>query len=132
MAEIFIPTTGVSGQLVTEVEWSIPDLSPVGTLVYVSGTNQARAADNSDVSTAPARGIIISKTAVAVGKILFAGEAKGFFAGLTPGQDVFLGTGGGVVQSGGLPTAPGSVVQKIGSASAADSILFFPNQLVIL
>ena len=131
MAIINLPSD-FSGQLVSGTDqFSVPDHAPVGTLVYFSGTDEARTADNSALATAPARGVVIAKTAVAVATILYVGEVAGF-AGLTPGQDVFLGTSGGLVQAAGLPTAPGTIAQKVGSATAPDRILFFPNQLVVL
>lgn len=131
MAIIYLPST-VVGQLTSPKDaFNIPDWDPIGTLIYFSGADEAKAADNSSLATAPVRGVIIAKTAVSVATILYVGEVGGF-AGLIPGDDVFLGTSGGIVQAAGLPTAPGTIVQKVGSALAADRILFFPNQLVVL
>jgi hypothetical protein len=128
---INIPST-VVGQLTSLNDaFSTPDWDPVGTLVYFSGATEARAADNGSLATAPARGVIIAKTAVSVATILYVGEVGGF-AGLVPGDDVFLGASGGIVQAAGLPTTPGTIIQKVGSALAADRILFFPSQLVVL
>jgi hypothetical protein len=131
MALINLPST-VVGQLTSlKDEFSVPDWDPVGTLVYFSGATEAKAADNSSLSTAPARGIIIAKTAVSIATILYVGEAGGF-AGLTPGADVFLGTSGGLIEAAGLPTAAGTIIQKVGSALDSNRILFFPSQLVVL
>jgi hypothetical protein len=128
---IDIPSVVVGVLRSPDDAYSVPDLSPVGTLVYFSGTNEVRAADNSDISTAPCKGIILAKGAVAVATVLYAGEMDGF-SGLTPGQDVFLGTSGALIQSGSLPSAPGSIIQKVGSATSPTKILFFPNQVIIL
>ena len=131
MALINLPSD-FAGKLTSRVDqFSTPDWDPVGTLVYFSGTDEAKAADNSSISTAPARGVIIAKTAVSLATVLYVGEVDGF-AGLTPGVDVFLGTSGGLIEAAGLPTTPGTIVQKVGSTLAADRILFFPSQLVVL
>ena len=131
MALINLPSTVVGRLTSLKDEFSTPDWDPVGTLVYFSGAAEAKAADNSSLTTAPARGVIVAKTAVSVATILYVGEIGGF-AGLIPGDDVFLGTSGGLIQAAGLPTAPGTIIQKVGSALAADRILFFPSQLVVL
>ena len=131
MAIINLPS-GVTGQLTSQAdEYSLPDHALVGTLVYFSGVLEARTADNTSIVTAPARGIVLAKTAVAVGTILFVGEVGGF-SGLTPGHDVFLGVGGGLIQAASLPVLPGYIIQKVGSAVATDRILFFPSQVVVL
>lgn len=131
MALINLPS-GVVGQLTSlSDQYNLPDHAPVGALVYFSGNLEARTASNASVLTAPARGVVLSKGAVAVGTILFVGEMLGF-SGLTPGQDIFLGTGGSIIHAGSLPVNPGEVIQKVGSAVAPDRILFFPNQFIVL
>ena len=130
MPIIDIPST-VAGQLTSlPGEYSDPDNNAVGTLVYMSGDKEVRAASNSSILTAPAAGIILEKLTPTTATILYAGEAN-FYAGLTPG-DVFLGASGNLIQSGSLPSASGSVLQKVGKVKAPDTIVFFPNQVIIL
>lgn len=131
MALIVLPSTS-SGRLVSSIDqYSTPDSAPVGALVYFSGTNEARTADNGSISTAPADGIVLAKSAPGVATVLYEGEASGF-SGLVPGQDVFLGISGGLVQAAGLPTSPGTIIQKVGRAIGAGTIFFHPHLPVVL
>lgn len=131
MAEIIIPG-GSSDAIVSGTgEYVVPPASVVGQLVYISGGKIADLADNGSVATAPARGIIIAKPAAAVATLLFSGQFDGY-VGLTPSEQLFLGSAGGFVTVAGLPTNPGEVVQKVGVVVSSTTILFFPHQLVIL
>lgn len=100
-------------------------------LVYISGDNAMEAADNSSIATAPVKGIVVAKPTSTTATVLYFGKVDGF-AGLSAGQDLFLGTSGGYVTAGSLPTTPGSIIQKIGSAIDSDTILFDPKILVVL
>lgn len=108
---------------------------PVGVsildLVYVSGSDAMDAADNGSLATAPVKGIVIDKPTATTATVQYLGHVSGF-AGLSAGADLFLGTAGGYVTAGGLPTAPGSVIQKIGEALDATTILLDPKIHVVL
>lgn len=132
MAEILI-TGGANGDaLISQSgEYTVPVASVPGELVYMTGNKAADLADNGGVATAPARAVIYAKPTAATATLLFSGRMGGY-AGLTPGVEVFLGSSGGFVDAGSLPTSPGEVVQKVGVVVAPDTILFFPNQLVVL
>jgi len=112
-------------------QFTVPSGSAVGELVYSSGSFGAAQADNSGVGTAPAMGLIVSKPTAVTGTIAFFGRVGGFSA-LTPGANLFLGVGGSIIEAGNLPTAPGSVVQKIGEALDATTILLNPKEIVVL
>lgn len=124
--------SGGDGQVVS-ARGSIlnPTYDLVRTLVYPSGPDSMSTADYSSLATAPARGVILEKPAVGVATVLYYGQLDGF-AGFTPGADVFLGPSGTIITAAGLPTATGSIVQKVGSVIAADTILFFFHPPVVL
>lgn len=131
MAEILIPG-GASDAVVSSAgEYAVPLASVVGQLVYITGDKTADLADNGAVATAPARALILAKTAATRATLLFSGKAA-LYSGLTPTDQLFLGSAGGFTTASSLPTSVGSVIQKIGSVVAPDTILFFPHQLVVL
>lgn len=111
--------------------FTVPAGVSVLDLVYVSGVDAMDAADNSSTATAPVKGIVIDKPTATTATVQYMGHVSGF-AGLTAGADLFLGTSGGYVLAGGLPTAPGSVVQKIGKALDPTTILLDPKIHVVL
>ncbi len=131
MAEILIPDGVVDAILSQTGEYTVFPSSAVGDLVYITGDKTAEVADNGGIATAPARAVIYDKPAAAVATLLFSGMMIGY-SGLTPSQELFLGVLGGFVDSGSLPVLPGEVIQKVGVVVAPDTILFFPNQLIVL
>lgn len=102
----------------------------VGELVYVTGSFAADEADNSSISTGPAVGLVTSKPTTTTATVAFAGEVN-VLSGLTAGSDYFMGTAGSVILAGALPTASGSVVQKLGVA-VTTTILLLNIQLPVV
>jgi len=135
MAEIVINDGGssaASDALVSQSgEYTVPMSSVVGQLVHITGDKTASIADSSGIATAPADALILAKPAAVTATLLFAGKA-GVLSGLTPGDAYFLGPSGSVVKSAALPTTAGSVVQHVGYAADADTLVFFPHQPVVL
>jgi len=103
----------------------------VGDLVYASGTDAMAVADNSALSTTPVIGIVKAKPSSITATIIYTGKVTGL-SGFTAGADLFLGTSGGIVDATGLPSATGSVVQKIGNALNATSLFLRPGTVVVL
>ena len=95
-----------------------------------AGAFAIRNADNT-VAGKEAHGFVLSAVAsAAVGNVYFAGNNNAV-TGQTPGN-VYLGTVGGSVVVGSLPTAAGSVQQIIGEATSATSINFTRGIAVVL
>jgi len=111
-------------------QFSVPVSSAIRNLVYATGSNEANIADNTSVATAPVVGVIIEKPSTATATLAFFGVITGF-TGLTPGDDLFLGVSGGLITPP-LPTTPGTVIQKIGQVLSATTILFDPDNPIIL
>ena len=133
MAEILIPSGSGTGKYLVsgKGEYTVPMLSSVGDLVYVTGSKTVGLASNASETTAPVRGVILEKQAATVATLLFSGVVAAY-AGLIPNEEVFLGVDGSIVYAAGLPTSPGRVIQLIGTVVDVSTILFFPNQLVVL
>lgn len=124
--------TGGDGQVVSpEGELDNPTFDFPRTLIYSSGVGEVRTADYTSISSAPAIGVIVRKPAVSKATVLFYGELDGF-SGLTAGADLFLGPAGTLVGVAGLPTTPGYVVQKVGRALTATTVLFFFHPPILL
>lgn len=112
-------------------EFTVPASVQVGRLVYAIGASTVDHADYLDETTAPAIAIVKDKPTATTATLVFGGRAGGL-SGLTPGKGVFLGPDGELIQEGSLPTAPGSVVQRVGAAISATMIIFAPMVPVIL
>ncbi len=102
-----------------------------GQLVYSDGSLTADLADNGDLSTSPAIGIIRVKPTATTATVTFSGRLA-IFAGLTVGADYFMGTSGSTITAGSLPAAAGSVIQKIGVAVSATTLLLNIQLPVVL
>lgn len=100
-------------------------------LVYASGSLAAAVADNASLATAPAIGLVLDKPTTTTATILFAGKIS-TFSGLTVGADYFIGTSGSIITAGSLPTASGSVIQKIGVAVSSTTLLLNIQLPVVL
>ena len=100
-------------------------------LMYASGSLAATVADNSSLATSPAIGLVLDKPTATTATVLFAGKIAAF-AGLTIGADYFMGTAGSIITAGSLPTASGSVIQKIGVAVSATTLLLNIQLPVVL
>lgn len=94
-----------------------------GNLVYINASGKAMVATNTD-PTKKAKAIALENASL--GQIKnFAWGAYGrvdeIVTGLTAGSDVWLGTVGGATCT--IPSSDGSIVQKVGIALDADSLL---------
>lgn len=119
----------VSGGVSTFV---VPSAVSVGDLVYQAGGDYtADRADNSSTSTSPAVGVVTSKPTSTSAVVRFWGELA-LFSGMTPGLEQFLGTTGGLVEPGSLPSSPGSVIQRVGVALNATTLLLLPGEHILL
>lgn len=112
-------------------QWSVPAPVPVGALVRVSGPFQAALASNVAEASAPAIGVVLAKPTPTTATLAYLGTID-LFAGLTLGADYFLGVNGAIVDAGGLPVLPGEVVQLLGKAVSATSLLLNPEPMVVL
>ena len=136
---VFNPFTGTLDAVVTAVnslesdsgEFTVAAGVAAGDLLYSSGSLTAALADNGAVSTAPAIGFVLTKDTTTTATVSFAGTVA-LFLGLIVGDTYFMGTSGGIVNSSSLPTATGSVIQKIGVAVSATTILLNIQAPVVL
>lgn len=120
-----LATAAVSNEIFT-----VPSAVAVRDLVYVTGASTADRADNGAASTNPAKGVVVAKPTTTSAEVVFYGVVGGY-AGLTSGALQFLGTTGGIIESS-LPTTPGEVIQKVGLAINTTTLLFDPDQRIVL
>jgi hypothetical protein len=111
--------------------FTVPAGVAVGDLVYSTGNYTADKADNVSGSTAPAIGMVIAKPTATTATVAYAGEIPGF-VGLTAGTQYFLGTSGAMVVGAGVPTAPLSISQEIGTALNGTTLLLAIKQHIVL
>ena len=123
---------GGSAARVTSVTvYTVPVAVNVGNVVYLTGANAVDDGDNTSTSTVPVMGLVISKPTTTTAILLYFGETpSGVLSGLTPAAIYFLGTAGLITAT--PPTAVGSVIQKIGEAIDADTLLFAPSVIIVL
>jgi len=95
----------------------------VGELVFVSGAFAADEADNTSLATGPAIGVVVAKPTAVTATVAYRGQV-GVFGGLTPGAIYYLGTAGGLTTS--APAAVGNVIQRIGVAADATTMILDP------
>jgi hypothetical protein len=112
-------------------QYTVPGAVNVGDLVYATGVNTADVADNGAEATTPAIGIVIAKPLATTATLAYLGEVTGL-AGMTPGAIQYLGSSGGLVEAGSLPSTPGSVIQQVGVALTATKLLLDPQNSVTL
>ena len=106
--------------------WNVAVGVSVGNLVYATAAAfTAAQADNSGLATAPGMGIVIAKPTPTTATVAYVGEVS-VFAGLVPGSLYYLGTSGGIILGGALPGTPGSVVQRVGVAADANTLILNP------
>lgn len=99
-------------------------------LVYSSGDGQAARADNSNITTANVLGMVVEKPSTVTATVAYVGKVDGF-VGLTPGIVMFLGTNGAIIPaSAGLPTAPDSVIHRVGICVSPTEFILAPGLAV--
>jgi hypothetical protein len=111
-------------------QYAVPFTAAIKNLVYASGNNEAGIADNTSILTAPVIGIIIDKPSTITATIAYFGVISGF-TGLIAGDDIFLGVSGGIIKPP-LPSTPGTIIQKIGQVLNSTTILFDPDNPIIM
>ena len=102
-----------------------------GKAVYITVAGKAKLATNTAAGT---KAEAISLTSAASGdSVTLAGPNYGITSlgsGLTVGAAVYLGTTGGVTSA--VPSADGSIVQRIGTAKASNSVLLDIESMVVI
>jgi hypothetical protein len=104
----------------------------VGASVYVSGDRvggflQVATADPSDRLKMPAVGMIIQKVDSTTCVVQTEGNVDGVYSGLTPGELLFVGDGGGLDDEMPSPGPGPRYVQAIGVSLGSDILRLEPN-----
>lgn len=102
--------------------YNCPIAVTVFDFVYISGSDLVDRANASAVGTAPAIGLVLSKPTPITAEVMFGAAEISGFAGLTPGAAYYLTTSDGAI-SITPPSAIGNVVQRIGRAKNATTLL---------
>ncbi len=105
--------------------YACPTTVAVGNVVYLSGADTVDQADADSASTMIAIGFVIDKPTTTSAVVQYGGEYAGF-VGLTPGETYFVSTVAGAIvlsSDGNYPTAAGSVVQEVGFARSATTLV---------
>ena len=111
----------------------------VGAMVYIRGEEVGgkylvETADPSDYAKMPAIGMIVHKPAFDSTEcfIQFRGEVRDVYAGLTPGERLFVDDSGGLASEPPEPTAgvPSKFMQDVGVALSAIAIELNPNYMI--
>lgn len=120
---------GGSGVISNPGAWTVPGTVSVGDVVYGTGAFTADQADNTSTATAPALGVVIAKPLATTATVQYLGETAAF-AGLTPGAMYYLGTSGGITTV--APNTPGNVVQRLGIAADANTLILNPSPVDVV
>lgn len=123
-------TTGGTGGGAEEVTLTVDIAVAVHDLVYLTGELTADKADYSIPGHAPIIGLVREKIGDTSAVVIRFGVVTGF-TGFTPGAGLFLGLAGGVIHPP-LPTAAGTVIQKIGLAISSTAMFLDPEIPIIL
>lgn len=125
-------TVAAASALVSALgEFTVPAGVAVLDVVYSTGGFTADQADSGSGVTIPAMGVVVAKPTATTATVAYSGVVSGF-AGFTPGAEQFVGALGATVEAGSLPTVPGSVIQKIGTALDSTTLLLDPELPVVL
>lgn len=112
---------GNGDSLVDPTVYSCPPTVALYDAVYLSGANAVDLADGDNPITFPCMGIVVEKPTATTAKVAYAGKVAGF-AGLVPGDTYFIDTTPGQITNT-APSNPGDVVQKIGWARNATTLV---------
>lgn len=107
----------------------------VGALVYITGDRvgqfyQVATVDPSDRDKMPAVGMIIQKMTTTTCVIQFDGNVESVYSGLTPGELLFAGDGGGLDDEMPTPSGGPRYVQTVGSSLGSDVFRLEPNMMM--
>jgi len=103
-----------------------------GSLVNVysnAGVVSVRNADNTNISKVANGFVLAAVASSATATVYFSGIISGL-SGLTPGTQYFLGTVGGLIVAGSLPSSAGTIIQSVGVAFSATVLVFQPGDPV--
>lgn len=104
----------------------------IGDCVYSTGPYVVTKCDPQNITTMPAKGMIISKSDSTTCLVQCQGIVSNIYGGLTPGETLFVDTDGGLTST--LPTpAPGDsyIAQGIGAAVDDDAFIIRPDVMLI-
>jgi hypothetical protein len=124
----FLPSTSAPNQSVVSSE----NLS-AGNVVNVynnAGTLNVRKADNAAAGKEANGFVLAGVTSPAAGTVTFVGGVITGLSSLTPGARYYLGVAGAVTAT--APTASGAIVQCVGIALSATTLLFNPEDPITL
>lgn len=128
--DITMMPVGVSTEAVSVVAAETIAAGDYGNLHNASGTLKVRKADNSN--NRPANCFALAGIAsAATGTVYLEGTNTGLSA-RTLGAIQYLGVAGAAVEAAGLPTAAGSIVQILGTATSATAANFEPEPPITL
>jgi len=117
-------TTGLpsrKGVIPVQGIYTVPGTVLLHDVVYSTGAGTADRTTSSDVSKVPCLGIVVQKPDSTTAVVQYVGEVTGL-VGLTPGAVYFLSNLAGQITTT-APTADGSVVQRIGVAKDATTLM---------
>lgn len=125
-ADVTIPGGGAGTAAVLSSVYACPVGVAVRDAVYLSAADGVDQADSDDSSKQPLIGIVVSKPSAITAIVAYYGEVTGF-VGLTPGATYYLGTVPGTITTV-APTTPGNIVQRIGFARSATTLVVFTDR----
>ena len=100
---------------------NLPGAVALRDVVYISGADTVALADADDPAKVPAIGVVVAIIDPTNCRVQLQGEVGGF-GGLVPNTDYYLDTAAGGITAA-PPIAPGSIVQKIGRARDATTLV---------
>lgn len=123
---IAVPQTGGGAGSGTTGVFSCPPSITDGYAVFLTLPDIISLADANDPANRPAIGIVLNKPNATTAEVQFYGEMDGF-TGLGPGVTYFLSeTPGQITEI--APVTPGSIVQKIGVAKNANTLVIMVDR----
>lgn len=107
----------------------------VGSLVYITGDKvgayyQVATIDPSDRGKMPAVGVIIHKLTSTSCVVQTGGDVDGVYSGLTPGELLFAGDGGGLDDEMPIPSGGPRYVQTVGVSLGSDIFRISPDLIM--
>lgn len=118
---------GSTSAVVSATAYNCPIGVVVGDAVYLSAADTVDKADADDASKQPLIGFVISKPTAVTCVVQYHGEMAGVLAGLTPGATYYLTATPGVISTV-APTVSGNIVQKVGFARNATTLVVFVDR----
>lgn len=117
---------GGAAQVSSTTVYGCPASLNVRDAVYLTGADAVDLADADDPAKQPLIGFVRTKPTTTTCEVLYYGELTGF-TGLSVGDNYFLSETPGEVTNV-APTAPGSIVQKVGFPRNASTLVVFVDR----